>query len=186
VHGNCLIVWTFWKHLNLFRIYKETWQIKLNSGVCSRISTLMWLSDEMYSLLHSNSLWNLWLMLMSKERYVTVFMYILGKAARDLMYTVKCIHFRLQQVCEFCGYIILWSVSISGYSRSASFVVTSSYEVYPFPVTAGLRVLWLHHPMKCIHFRLQQVCGFCGYIILWIVIISGYSRSAGFVANINL
>jgi len=70
---------------------------------------------------------------------------------------MKCIHFRSQQVYGFYGYIILWSVSISGHSRSRLLWLTSSNEVYPFPVTAGLRLLWLHHPMKCIHFRSQQV-----------------------------
>jgi len=61
-----------------------------------------------------------------KECYMTVFMYILGKAARYLMSNMKCI--------------------ISVYSMSAAFVVTSSYEVYPFPVTVGLRLLWLTSP----------------------------------------
>jgi len=67
-------------------------------------------------------------------------MYILGKAARDLMCNKKCIHFRLQQVCGFSGCVTLWSLSISGHRRSAAFLAISFYEVYPFPVTAGLRL----------------------------------------------
>lgn len=40
--------------------------------------------------------------------------------------------------------------------------------------------------MKCIHFRLQQVCGFSGYVILWSESTSGHSNSTAFVANITL